>query len=130
VGLLGVRNRNLKHHLLGGHRPVAALALLAAPASSQNASASNPINSIGVTCSTSATRLPAAFFANGFVITASSGNSGTVYIGGSNVNTTAGTGGYAYPLAANASISYGASNSANGYFICTNGTDTFAITGN
>ena len=108
-------------------------ALLAAHRASyaQTVSAANPIISIGVTCSTSATKLPAAFFANGFVVTASASNSGTVFIGGANVNTTAGTGGTGYPLTATAqSISYGASNSANGYFICSNGTDTFTITGN
>ena len=95
---------------------------------------SNP-QSIQQTCSTSATKFPSVAlgnFVNGFVVTAASTNSGIVYIGGSNVNTTSGTGGTGYPLSAtgNTSVGYVANNTSNFYFICGNGTDIFWITGN
>lgn len=108
----------------------AALALLAGPALADNTTSSNPVQSTGLTCTGSVQQLPAGTFQNGFVVIAGLSNAGTIWIGGSNVNSTAGTGGAGYPLAAGQPISYGTGNSANVYVICTNSGDTLAITGN
>ncbi|CAL4866743.1 hypothetical protein MMA231_00987 [Asticcacaulis sp. MM231] len=86
---------------------------------------SHAVVSFQQTCTTSAVALAANDFSNGFVVTALSTNTGTVYIGGSGVSASTG-----YPLVAGQSIAYGAANASQGYIICTNAADKVGVTGN
>lgn len=86
---------------------------------------SNAVISFQQTCTTSAVALTSAVYSNGFVITALTSNTGTAYIGGSGVTTSAG-----YPLKPGQSIAYGAANASQAYLICDGTTDKIAVTGN
>jgi hypothetical protein len=77
------------------------------------------------TCTTSAVQLPNQAYTNGFVATALTTNTGTVYIGGSGVTTSTG-----YPLKPGQSIAYNAANSNQAYLICDGNSDKITITGN
>jgi hypothetical protein len=95
------------------------------PLPTQSLPTAAAVASFQQTCTTSAAPLTSATYTNGYVITASSSNTGTVYIGGSTVTTSTG-----YPLSPGQSISYGAANSNQAYMICANTTDKVAVTGN
>jgi hypothetical protein len=77
------------------------------------------------TLSTSASALSSLVLYNGVVLTASSTNTGTVYVGGSTVTTSTG-----YALIPGQSISYAVSNQSSIYVVGTNTTDTLYFTGN
>lgn len=104
--------------------------LLAAPAVADVTATSSPTVARGLTCSASAQALPAGNFTNGYIIVAATTNVSTVFIGGSDVNTTLGTGGKGVPLIAGQAASVGSTNSALTYLICSNTTDTISLIGN
>lgn len=105
-----------------GNKKVAILESVTIPTTSANPAA---IISAQVTVATSAAALAANALTNGIVITASTANAGTVYVGPTGVTTATG-----YPLAAGQSISYGVTNSNAVFVIAAAAGNTIAWTGN
>ena len=87
--------------------------------------------SFGATVTESAAALPSYIVTTGITCTAASGNSASIFFGGSAVNTTFGTGGTGYPVSPGASIAYSVKNSNQVYIISASSTsDTVNCTGN
>lgn len=86
--------------------------------------------SFQVTLTASVAALPSHAYVNGVTCSAGTANTATIFVGGSGVNTTVGTGGTGYPLGPGQSIAYAVNNSNLLYIIDTNTSDTLACTGN